>query len=81
MDFFKRIQLAASDPVTFERMALGKGDPKSPSSKAKSLQSKDSASGTNTTGTKSGYQRAEDWEAEMKAKAKRGEYTWEEKVQ
>ena len=79
MDFFKSIQLAASDPVTFERMALRKGDPKSPSSK--SLQSKDSASGTNTTGTKSGYQRAEDWEAEMKAKAKRGEYTWEEKVQ
>ena len=33
------------------------------------------------TSTGTGYQRAEDWDAEVKARQKRGEYTWEERVQ
>ena len=77
-DFFKRIQQAASNPETFERMALGKDEDSEKTKRLEKAQQKKESGAANTT--KTGYQRAEDWDEEMKAKAEKGEFTWEEKV-
>ena len=82
-DFFKRIQQAASNPEAFERIALGNDEDSETAKrlkKAQQQQQKESLSGGATNTTKTGYQRAEDWDKEMKAKAEKGEFTWEEKV-
>ena len=77
MEFFKRIQKAASDPVAFERMALGKDE------KEKKAEPVEDSSDNNDDAPKkkSGYVRAEEWDAQVKARQKKGEFTWEERVQ
>jgi hypothetical protein len=75
IQFFKRIQSAASDSATFERMVLGKDD----GDKKEAETATNSESRNKSTST--GYQRVEDWDAEIKARQKKGEYTWEERVQ
>ena len=78
MEFFKRIQQAASDPVAFEKMALGKDDKKQQSP----VEQEATTDGEEPPKKKkSGYVRAEEWDAQVKERQKKGEYTWEEKVQ
>lgn len=78
-DFFKRIQQAASDPVAFERMALGKDENSETAKRIEKERQQEVKDSSNATKS-GGYQRVEDWDEEVKAKAERGEFTWEEKV-
>lgn len=79
--FFKRIQAAASDPVAFEKMALGKDDEDVSTSTKHSSNSANGTTDSTVATTTSTYQRAEDWDAEVKSKQKRGEFTQEERLQ
>jgi hypothetical protein len=74
IQFFKRIQSAASDSATFERMVLGNDN--RGKKEAETARESESSNKSNSTG----YQRVEDWDAEIKARQKKGEYTWEERV-
>jgi hypothetical protein len=76
MQFFKRIQSAASDAATFERMVLGQAD-----GDKKEAETATDDKSSNKNNNKTGYQRVEDWEAEIKERQKKGEFTWEERVQ
>ncbi|CAB9507040.1 expressed unknown protein [Seminavis robusta] len=80
MEFFKRIQTAAADSESFERMVLGDNSEKKTTTN-NSTSTEQQYENNNNNGKKKGYQRAEDWDAEMKAKQKKGEFTWEERVQ
>lgn len=84
MEFFKRIQQVASDPTAFEDMVFG-GKDKDKKSRKKNSSSAVDANASNEEDAppkkKNGYQRAEDWDAEVKARQEKGEFTWEEKVQ
>jgi len=82
-EFFQRIQLAASDPVAFERMALGKDEPPSSSSSSTDDNKNDENDNDDAEAQpkKTGYVSAEEWEAQEKLRKQRGEFTWEEKVQ
>jgi hypothetical protein len=67
-DYYKRISEAASDPIAFERMALGKEEPAAASTTT-----------TETNGKSSGgYQRVEDWDKEQEELVK--EMSWENRV-
>ena len=79
--FFKRIQQMAGDPVAFENMALGKdGSGKIDATTGGRKGSATDEEGGSQKKQKGGYQRAEEWDAEDKARREKGEYTWEEKV-
>jgi hypothetical protein len=82
---YRRITTAASDPALFEQMVLQSTKVPSslPSTRSNIATHVDSnaahapAPSTNRTG----YVRAEEWEAQELQRKKRGELTWEERVQ
>lgn len=88
--YFKRITAAASDPQSFERMALGMEDETiSSTSTSTSSTSSPSASSKRMNGADDntvkpnggGYVRAEEWEKQLLEDHKNGKLSWEEKVQ
>lgn len=74
MDFMKRINQMASDPDTFAAAVLS-GD-------TCAQEGKGAQEGKEQPEKKkvAAYERVEDWDAEEKAKRKKGNMTWEEKV-
>jgi hypothetical protein len=83
--YYRRVTAAASDPALFEQMVLqsSKIPSSSPTARinATSVNSNANTSVSAPALNKTGYVRAEEWEAQEQQRKKRGELTWEERVQ
>jgi len=91
-DFFKRIQKAASNADQFEKMVtenrdnnINNEDARTKSTPTATATAKEQTNDSNNNNAaenqKGNYQRAEDWDAETKRKAKAGELMGEERLQ
>lgn len=79
--YFQRVTAAAADPVAFERLVAGNSKQSEPDvDRANSTEVLDGIGSTDNSTRRSGYVRAEEWEAEQQRKRKSGELSWEERV-
>lgn len=77
-DWFQ--QLPGESDVAFIKR-ITSTTPPPPTANQNSVKAEDEDSENSSTKKKKGYQRIEEWDAELKAKKKAGTLTWEERVQ